>query len=430
MASPDLESPWLSLSSVGESFGESFNIRMEKESTADIFPVLEAPTSSVSYKCNIPKPPPLPGKACTKFKYQKRLVDCSVVPKETKDIWDKLFKEAHGADVYIITEDVSCIPAHSSILSVASPVLGNILQQSKVKNGMRCIKIHGVPCEAVYEVDSGHGWLDCPVGEISWTVVLLRVVPSLLFYEEEDLKKFVLHLLVLSHCYLVPPLKRVCINYLEQGWLTKENVIDVLQLARSCDASRLSFICVLMVVKDFKSVSSTQGWKVMKRANPALEQELVEAVVEEDSRKQERLRKMEERKVYLQLHEAMEALLHICRDGCRTIGPHDKMLKESQAACNFPACKGLEALVRHFSNCKARVPGGCVHCKRMWQLLELHSRMCNQPDSCKVPLCRHFKEKMQLHSKKDEAKWKLLVVKVITAKKALGPFATRHAGFS
>ncbi|KAH9726781.1 BTB/POZ and TAZ domain-containing protein 3 [Citrus sinensis] len=183
-----------------------------------------------------------------------------------------------------------------------------------------------------------------------------------------------------------------------------------------------------MVVKDFKAITSTEGWKIMKRANPALEQELVESVVDEDSRKQERLRKVEERKVYLQLHEAMEALLHICRDGCRTIGPRDKVLKGSQVACNFPACKGLEALVRHFSNCKTRVPGGCVHCKRMWQLLELHSRMCNEPDLCKVPLCRHFKEKMQQQSKKDEAKWKLLVSKVISAKKAFGPFSARHAG--
>lgn len=105
-------------------------------------------------------------------------------------------------------------------------------------------------------------------------------------------------------------------------------------------------------------------------------------------RKQERLRKMEERQVYLQLYEAMEALLHICRDGCRTIGPRDKLLRASQPACGFPACKGLETLVRHFSSCKVRVPGGCVHCKRMWQLLELHSRMCTEPDDCKVPLCR------------------------------------------
>ncbi|KAK0606635.1 hypothetical protein LWI29_001833 [Acer saccharum] len=119
MAAPDLESPWLSLSSTDESFRESFNIRMEKGNTADIFPVLEVPTSSLSYKY------------------------CSVVPKESKDTWDKLFKEAHGADVYIITEDLSCIPAHSIFLSIALPALGNILQQSKVKDGIRYIKFPG-----------------------------------------------------------------------------------------------------------------------------------------------------------------------------------------------------------------------------------------------------------------------------------------------
>lgn len=105
-------------------------------------------------------------------------------------------------------------------------------------------------------------------------------------------------------------------------------------------------------------------------------------------RKEERMKKIDEKKVYLQLNEAMEALLHICRDGCRTIGPRDKVLKGSLAVCGFPACKGLETLVRHFSNCKTRVPGGCIHCKRMWQLLELHSRMCIDPDTCNVPLCR------------------------------------------
>lgn len=97
------------------------------------------------------------------------------------------------------------------------------------------------------------------------------------------MKKYVLHLLVLSHSYSVPSLKKVCIYLLEQGWLTKENVVDVLQLARNCDAPRLSLICVRMVVKDFKVISSTEGWKVMKQVNPALEQELLEFVVEADS---------------------------------------------------------------------------------------------------------------------------------------------------
>lgn len=84
----------------------------------------------------------------------------------------------------------------------------------------------------------------------------------------------------------------------------------------------------------------------------------------------------------------MEALVHICRDGCQTIGPHDKDFRDNQAPCNYSACKGLEMIVRHFASCKLRVPGGCIHCKRMWQLLELHSRLCVDSEACRVPLCR------------------------------------------
>ncbi|KAB2032168.1 hypothetical protein ES319_D05G352900v1 [Gossypium barbadense] len=385
MASPAIDSAWLS--SPSEPFCKSLNVG--EAHPADILPVLEAPVPFASDNSNAPQPPPLPSKNCTRTKFSKRPLDDIVVPKETKDAWDNLFKEGYGADVCILTNEKSCVLAHSNVLSIASPVLANVLRLSKVKNGMRYIKIPGVPHGAV--------------------CMFIRFLYSSC-YEEEELQKFVLHLLVLSHFYSIPSLKRVCICSLEQGWLTRENVIDVLQLARNCDAPRLAFICVRMVVKNFQSISLTEGWRAMRRANPALEQELVESVVEADTRKQERQRKMEEKK----------ALLHICKDGCRTIGPRGKV-----CACNFPACKRLETLVRHFSNCKTRVPGGCDHCKRMWQLLELHSRMCNEPDSCKVPLCRHFKEKMQQQSKKDETKWKVLVSKVIAAKNAVGSFSSR-----
>ncbi|KAH7547622.1 hypothetical protein FEM48_Zijuj01G0329400 [Ziziphus jujuba var. spinosa] len=406
MTSPDLELPWSSSTS---SFSGSFNNQMDEANPADILHALEVPSSSMSYDSNIPKPPPLPSKTSTRARYPYSLPECCSVPKETVDAWDKIFKQECGTDVYVITVDASYVPAHSSVLSIASPVLGNILQQSKVKNGVRFITIPGVPFEAMH--------------------MFIRFIYSSC-YDKEKMKKFVLHLLVLSHYYMVPSLKRVCVYLIEQGWLTKENVVDVLQLARNCDAPRLSLFCVRMIVKDFKAIASTEGWKVMKRSNPALEQELVESVVEADSRQQEMLKKMKEKKVYMQLNEAMEALLHICRDGCRTIGPRDKVLKGSPVACAFPACKGLETLVRHFSSCKTRVPGGCVHCKRMWQLLELHSRMCNEPDACKVPLCRYFKEKMQQQTKKDDTKWKLLVSKVMAAKNPLMPFLGRHSGLS
>lgn len=103
-------------------------------------------------------------------------------------------------------------------------------------------------------------------------------------YVEREIEKFILHLLVLSHSFSVTSLKKICVKLiLEQGWLTTENVIDVLQLARKCDAPRLSLFCVRLIVNDFKTISSTEGWKVMKVSNPALEQELLESVVEADS---------------------------------------------------------------------------------------------------------------------------------------------------
>lgn len=103
-------------------------------------------------------------------------------------------------------------------------------------------------------------------------------------------------------------------------------------------------------------------------------------------KKQDKLTKLEDDQLYAQLHDAMEALTHICRDGCRSIGSTDK----NQTKCSYAACNRMESLVRHFADCKLKVAGGCMHCKRMWQLLELHSRLCRLTgDSCKVPLCRY-----------------------------------------
>ncbi|KAL7128015.1 hypothetical protein ABFS83_14G288100 [Erythranthe nasuta] len=398
MGSPGADISWPS--SIIESFNRSFDINIEEGNSSDISYFLEDKMPSPNNHHNIPKPPPLPRK-----KSNTRIPKHCFVPKETRDVWEKLFKEGYGADVHVITENGSIIPAHRSILSVASPVIGNILQQSKVKNGVRFIRILGVPYDAV--------------------CAFIRFLYSSC-YEEEEMNKFVLHLLVLSHSYTVSSLKRICEHILEQGWLNNENVVDVLQLAKNCDTPRLALFCLRIIMNDFKSISKTEAWKFMKRDNPSLEQELLESVVEADSRKQERMKKIEERKVYLQLHEAMEALLHICREGCRTIGPRDKVLKGSSVPCGFPACKGLETLIRHFYVCKTKVPGGCVHCKRMWQLLELHSRMCNEPETCKVPLCRHFKVKMEQLSKKEEVKWKLLVRKVVAVKNAQKLFSPQR----
>jgi hypothetical protein len=73
-----------------------------------------------------------------------------LVPKEALETWDKLFKEGSGADTYVETDNKSHFPAHSSVLAAASPVIATLLNQSRDKNGNTYLKIHGVPCEAVY----------------------------------------------------------------------------------------------------------------------------------------------------------------------------------------------------------------------------------------------------------------------------------------
>jgi len=348
-----------------------------------------------------PMAPPLPGTATSSYNQKGYLMNGSqqrrycCVSTSTKELWDRLFDEGYRADVSIYTDNGGTIYAHANILGMSSPVIKSMLKKSKRRGRQRSISIPGVPHDAVR--------------------AFIRFLYSSC-YEKEDMEEFVLPLLVLSHAYVVPELKQVCVQQLEQGLLTIENVIDIFQLALLCDAPRLSFICHRMILRNIKAVSATEGWQAMKQSHPILERVLLQSKIDEDNRQKDRIRKTNEGKIYLQLYEAMEALVHICRDGCRTIGPHDKDFKANQSPCDYAACKGLELLVRHFAACKLRVPGGCVHCKRMWQLLELHSRLCDNSDICRVPLCRTFREKIRRQSKKDEIKWRILVKKNIENK--------------
>lgn len=351
-----------------------------------------------------PAAPPLPGPA-TSY-HQKGLVmnglplrGYSCVSTAAKDLWERLFDSGYKADVTIYTDYNGIIYAHANVLGMASPVLKGMLNQSKGHGRWRSLSIHGVPQDAVR--------------------VFIRFLYSSCS-EKADMEDYVLHLLVLSHVFVVPQLKRECERQLEHGLLSTENVVDIFQLALLCDAPRLSLVCHRMILKNLKVVSDSEGWKAMMQSHPVLEKELVESVLDEDHKQKERIRKLKERKIYLQLYEAMEALVHICRDGCKTIGPHDKDFKEDQAPCNYTACKGLELLVRHFAGCRLRIPGKCSHCKRMWQLLELHSRLCDDSDVCRVPLCRNFKERIKKQSKKDEIKWKKLVEKMLRTKRIGG----------
>lgn len=109
MGSPAVDISWPS--SIVESFDQSFNIQIEEGNSSDTLDFLESTSSSACDHHNIPKPPPLPRK-----KLNRGLAKYCSVPKETKDLWEKLFKEGYGADVHIVTDDGSIIAAHQSVL--------------------------------------------------------------------------------------------------------------------------------------------------------------------------------------------------------------------------------------------------------------------------------------------------------------------------
>lgn len=53
-----------------------------------------------------------------------------------------------------------------------------------------------------------------------------------------------LHLLVLRHVFSVSSLKIVCIDQIERNFLAPDNIVDMPQLARLCDACRLLLLCL------------------------------------------------------------------------------------------------------------------------------------------------------------------------------------------
>lgn len=100
--------------------------------------------------------------------------------------------------------------------------------------------------------------------------------------DEEQLKKYAIHLLALSHVYLVPQLKQRCTRALAEH-LTIENVVDVLQLARLCDAPDLHLKCMNMLLKNFNALQETEGWKFVQNHDPFLELQILQSIDESES---------------------------------------------------------------------------------------------------------------------------------------------------
>ncbi|KAJ8563290.1 hypothetical protein K7X08_031742 [Anisodus acutangulus] len=96
------------------------------------------------------------------------------------------------------------------------------------------------------------------------------------------MQKHEIHLLALSHVYLVPRLKHRCTKALAEQ-LTIENVVDMLQLARLCDTPDLYLKCMKFLRSNFRKVEKTEGWKFLQRHDSMLELEILQFMDEAES---------------------------------------------------------------------------------------------------------------------------------------------------
>ncbi|PKA52928.1 putative histone acetyltransferase HAC-like 1 [Apostasia shenzhenica] len=91
----------------------------------------------------------------------------------------------------------------------------------------------------------------------------------------------------------------------------------------------------------------------------------------------------------LQLRKMLDLLVHASQ--CRF--PH----------CLYPNCRKVKGLFRHGIHCRTRASGGCLLCKKMWYLLQLHARACKESD-CNVPRCRDLKEHLRRLQQQSESR--------------------------
>ncbi|WCJ25417.1 Histone acetyltransferase HAC12 [Euphorbia peplus] len=59
----------------------------------------------------------------------------------------------------------------------------------------------------------------------------------------------------------------------------------------------------------------------------------------------------------------------------------------SSDPCSYPNCLKMKRLFYHSSKCKTGVRGGCIPCHKVWYIVKLHVRNCDQIDCC-IPRCR------------------------------------------
>ncbi|KAG4177806.1 hypothetical protein ERO13_A10G000900v2 [Gossypium hirsutum] len=105
----------------------------------------------------------------------------------------------------------------------------------------------------------------------------------------------------------------------------------------------------------------------------------------------------------LQLRKMLDLLVHASQ--CRS------------AHCQYPNCRKVKGLFRHGIQCKTRASGGCVLCKKMWYLLQLHARACKESE-CHVPRCRDLKDHLKRLQQQSDSRRRAAVMEMMRQRAA------------
>ncbi|XP_057536009.1 histone acetyltransferase HAC1-like isoform X2 [Amaranthus tricolor] len=105
----------------------------------------------------------------------------------------------------------------------------------------------------------------------------------------------------------------------------------------------------------------------------------------------------------VQLRKMLDLLVHASQ--CRS--PH----------CQYPNCRKVKGLFRHGIQCRVRASGGCVLCKKMWYLLQLHARACKESE-CHVPRCRDLKEHLRRLQQQSDSRRRAAVMEMMRQRAA------------
>lgn len=105
----------------------------------------------------------------------------------------------------------------------------------------------------------------------------------------------------------------------------------------------------------------------------------------------------------IQLRKMLDLLVHASQ--CRS--PH----------CQYPNCRKVKGLFRHGIQCRIRASGGCVLCKKMWYLLQLHARACKESE-CHVPRCRDLKEHLRRLQQQSDSRRRAAVMEMMRQRAA------------